>query len=95
MRYVPKLPDLLLCRPGNQYSFELINSLIFNIIGLYQGIIKSAEENEGGCIEFQLFTDVNAESGVEELFTIERMLMQSIINPTSFLWRCRKNSGLT
>ncbi|KAM0247350.1 hypothetical protein ACHAQJ_009884 [Trichoderma viride] len=42
-----------------------------DIIDLYQGITDYAIENEPGCFEFQLFTEVNSE-GVEELFTIER-----------------------
>ncbi|KAH8799122.1 hypothetical protein F5884DRAFT_812782 [Xylogone sp. PMI_703] len=41
------------------------------VIELYQVIIQYAEANEPGCIEFQLFTEVNAQ-GKEELFTIER-----------------------
>jgi hypothetical protein len=50
----------------------MLQSLKFTkVIDLYQGIIDYAIENEPGCFEFQLFTEVNSE-GVEELFTIER-----------------------
>ena len=95
MRYVPKPPDLLLYSSSNPYSFELVNNLIFKIIELYQSITKYAEENEGGCIEFQLFTEVNPESRVEELFTIDKYANPIHYQPYIIIWRCRKSSGLT
>ncbi|UKZ72336.1 uncharacterized protein TrAtP1_013279 [Trichoderma atroviride] len=42
------------------------------IIELYQPIIKDGADKEPGTIQFQLFVDVNPETGSEEIFTIEK-----------------------
>ncbi|KAM0263192.1 hypothetical protein ACHAQJ_001347 [Trichoderma viride] len=42
------------------------------IIELYQPIIKEGADKEPGTIQFQLFVDVNPETGNEEIFTIEK-----------------------
>jgi hypothetical protein len=42
------------------------------IIELYQPIILDGATKEPGCIQFQLFVDINPETGNEEIFTIEK-----------------------
>jgi hypothetical protein len=60
---------------------DLIANKYSQIVELYQGIIRDAENNEPGCFEFQLFTEVDPLSGIEELFTIERYVSFTV--PTS------------
>ncbi|KAL6892012.1 hypothetical protein GGI43DRAFT_413959 [Trichoderma evansii] len=42
------------------------------IIELYQPIIKDGADKEPGTVQFQLFVDINPETGNEEIFTIEK-----------------------
>ncbi|KUJ09386.1 uncharacterized protein LY89DRAFT_741101 [Mollisia scopiformis] len=42
------------------------------IIELYQPILKDGATKEPGTIQFQLFVDINPETGNEEIFTIEK-----------------------
>lgn len=53
------------------------------IIELYQPIIKDGADKEPGCIQFQLFVDVNPETGNEEIFTIEKYVLCSALKKTT------------